>query len=349
MATLNTTANLTQITAPRVPLIDERTGLVSREWYRFFLSLYNLTGSGQNNTTLTDLQVGPPPAQQEDLTGLVVNIELLKTQPNQESALEQISELEKQIQGLATAMGCACNEVAAELQKQIDALNVLPLPNISASLTSGTSILYGNGSGGFNNVAIGSGISFSGGTLSATGTGGTVTNVAALTLGTTGTDLSSTVATSTTTPVITLNVPTASAANRGALNAADWATFNAKQAALSPAALSHVNDTNVTMTLGGTPLTALLQATSMTLGWTGQLSVARGGTGGTSSVYLATPFTSQTSILVTHNFGKYPVVNVIDSTGRIVIPFDVTHSSINAFTVNFYLSTTGNIIAVTGY
>jgi len=177
MATLNTTANLTQITAPRVPLIDERTGLVSREWYRFFLSLYNLTGSGQNNTSLTDLQVGPPPAQQEDLTGLVVNIESLKTQPSQESALEQISELEKQIQGLATAIGCACNEVAAELQKQIDALNILPLPNISASLTSGTSILYGNGSGGFSNVSIGSGVSFSGGTLSATGTGGTVTSV----------------------------------------------------------------------------------------------------------------------------------------------------------------------------
>jgi len=177
MATLNTTANMTQITAPRVPLIDERTGLVSREWYRFFLSLYNLTGSGQNNTTLTDLQVGPPPAQQENLTGLVINIESLKTQPNQESALEHISELEKQIQGLATAIGCPCNEVAAELQKQIDALNVVPLPNISASLTSGTSILYGNGSGGFSNVAIGSGISFSGGMLSATGTGGTVTSV----------------------------------------------------------------------------------------------------------------------------------------------------------------------------
>ena len=177
MATLNTTANLTQITAPRVPLIDERTGLVSREWYRFFLSLYDLTGGGQNNTTLTDLQLGPPPAQQEDLTGLVVNIESLQTQPNQESALEQISELEKQIQGLATAIGCSCNEVAAELQKQIDALNVTPLPNVSASLTSGTSILYGDGSGGFSNVVIGSGITFSGGTLSATGTGGTVTSV----------------------------------------------------------------------------------------------------------------------------------------------------------------------------
>jgi hypothetical protein len=58
---------------------------------------------------------------------------------------------------------------------------------------------------------------------------GTVTSVAALTLGTTGTDLSSTVANGTTTPVITLNVPTASAANRGALSAADWTTFNGKQ------------------------------------------------------------------------------------------------------------------------
>ena len=60
---------------------------------------------------------------------------------------------------------------------------------------------------------------------------GTVTSVAALTLGTTGTDLSSTVATGTTTPVITLQVPTASASNRGALSAADWTTFNGKQAA----------------------------------------------------------------------------------------------------------------------
>ena len=57
---------------------------------------------------------------------------------------------------------------------------------------------------------------------------GTVTNVAALTLGTSGTDITSTVATATTTPVITLNVPTASAANRGALSAADWTTFNNK-------------------------------------------------------------------------------------------------------------------------
>ena len=45
------------------------------------------------------------------------------------------------------------------------------------------------------------------------------------------------------------------------------------------AALTKTNDTNVTLTLGGSPTTALLAATSITAGWTGQLSVARGGTG----------------------------------------------------------------------
>ena len=57
----------------------------------------------------------------------------------------------------------------------------------------------------------------------------TVTSISALTLGTSGIDLSSTVANGTTMPVITLNVPTASGTNRGALSSADWTTFNGKQ------------------------------------------------------------------------------------------------------------------------
>ncbi len=47
----------------------------------------------------------------------------------------------------------------------------------------------------------------------------------------------------------------------------------------SGAALTGTNDTNVTLTLGGSPSTALLAAASLTLGWTGTLSVTRGGTG----------------------------------------------------------------------
>jgi hypothetical protein len=47
----------------------------------------------------------------------------------------------------------------------------------------------------------------------------------------------------------------------------------------TPAALTKTDDTNVTLTLGGTPSTALLQATSITAGWTGTLGISRGGTG----------------------------------------------------------------------
>ncbi len=46
-----------------------------------------------------------------------------------------------------------------------------------------------------------------------------------------------------------------------------------------PAALTRTDDANVTISLGGTPATALLQAVSLTMGWVGTLSVARGGFG----------------------------------------------------------------------
>lgn len=75
---------------------------------------------------------------------------------------------------------------------------------------------------------------------------GTVTSVAALTIGTTGSDVSSTVANGTTTPVITLNIPTASASNRGALSSTDWSTFNNKQAAITGGA-STITSSNLTI------------------------------------------------------------------------------------------------------
>jgi hypothetical protein len=44
---------------------------------------------------------------------------------------------------------------------------------------------------------------------------------------------------------------------------------------VTPAAMTKVDDTNVTLTLGGSPSTSLLQATSLTLGWTGTLADSR--------------------------------------------------------------------------
>jgi hypothetical protein len=48
-----TTPNITQITAPRVELLDPKTGLMSREWYRFFYNLYVITGGGNGITPVT--------------------------------------------------------------------------------------------------------------------------------------------------------------------------------------------------------------------------------------------------------------------------------------------------------
>lgn len=53
--------NITNLPSSRVEFIDPRTGLMSREWYRFFLNMFNLTGGGNNQTSLDDLQLAPPP------------------------------------------------------------------------------------------------------------------------------------------------------------------------------------------------------------------------------------------------------------------------------------------------
>lgn len=77
---------------------------------------------------------------------------------------------------------------------------------------------------------------------------------------------------------ITITKQYLSQTGSGAASAAPvWATIAG--ADITGTALTKTDDTNVTMTLGGTPNTALLRAASMTLGWTGTLSGTRGGTG----------------------------------------------------------------------
>jgi hypothetical protein len=39
-------SNITQIPAPRVPFIDERTDTISREWFRFLNNIYTICGDG---------------------------------------------------------------------------------------------------------------------------------------------------------------------------------------------------------------------------------------------------------------------------------------------------------------
>lgn len=57
------------ITPPRVAFIDPRSGTVSREWYLFFLSLFQ--SQGGSSISLDDVQKGPPPLTVDELTLLI--------------------------------------------------------------------------------------------------------------------------------------------------------------------------------------------------------------------------------------------------------------------------------------
>jgi hypothetical protein len=93
--------NLTTIPAPRTPLTDPTTGLLSREWYRFFLNLFNLTGAGSNAISLDELQIGPPFATVDEINNSTdVKIQGFATMPSQDGLLAQIAELQKQVNAL---------------------------------------------------------------------------------------------------------------------------------------------------------------------------------------------------------------------------------------------------------
>jgi len=66
--------NITNLPSSRVEFIDPRTGLMSREWYRFFLNLFTLTGGGNNQTSLDDLQLAPPFVPASGGTGTVTSV-----------------------------------------------------------------------------------------------------------------------------------------------------------------------------------------------------------------------------------------------------------------------------------
>lgn len=71
----------TNIPAPRCAFIDQRTGLMAREWYMFFLNIFSSLGSGQNTISIIDMQMAP---QAQGADSFVDNIEF-------ESRINQLS------------------------------------------------------------------------------------------------------------------------------------------------------------------------------------------------------------------------------------------------------------------
>ena len=109
--------DITQIMPPRVPLVDARTGMISREWYRFFFNQFEKVGSSV--ASLEDLQLGP---LESDSFGFEIakNITQFAIQPTQDGAIDQIAEMQKQIQAL-------------QLQPQIDVAAIFAAINTLSS------------------------------------------------------------------------------------------------------------------------------------------------------------------------------------------------------------------------
>ena len=152
---------------------------------------------------------------------------------------------------------------------------------------------------------------------------GTVTSVAALTLGTTGTDLSSTVANNTTTPVITLNVPDASATARGVVTTGTQTLAGAKTFSTAPI-LSSLTASQILATDASKNIQSLTTATYPSLT---ELSYVKG----------------VTSSLQTQINGKQATLtNPVTGTGtnNEIAYFNTTGSTIGSLTTGTYPSLT---------
>ena len=120
-------ANPTPITPPRVPLIDPRTGLIDRAWYLFFLSLNNAATAIIDDSGLTFSAESTIASLDASLRA--VNQELQTLPP----PIDLNDELIKQIQAAVLADCCsALVSQVAELQKQIEALQVQPIVDVGA-------------------------------------------------------------------------------------------------------------------------------------------------------------------------------------------------------------------------
>lgn len=114
--------NITNITPPRVPLSDPKTGLIAREWYLFLLSLFNQTGG--STTSLEEIQKNPP-AQEVDLSALLTQSQL--GSDNASPLVSDYAQLSNDIQGIASNPGTsALISQYAMLASEVEALSLGP-------------------------------------------------------------------------------------------------------------------------------------------------------------------------------------------------------------------------------
>jgi len=113
--------NPTQITPPRVAFIDDRTGAVSREWYRFFLSLRDASIYAQEE------------APEPNASSLLASYDAMLADLAQETreqplgpSVDDVAVLQTQIVDLELEPPCATLDEAASLQTQIVDIELEP-------------------------------------------------------------------------------------------------------------------------------------------------------------------------------------------------------------------------------
>jgi hypothetical protein len=118
--------NPTQLTPPRVALIDERSGAISREWYRFFLSLLTATQTNQD-----EVELAP------DATSLIASYDamlesLAQTTESAPDCCSATADVDAKVNSLAQATGvtppAATESDIAVIQSQLQALALSPPP-----------------------------------------------------------------------------------------------------------------------------------------------------------------------------------------------------------------------------
>jgi hypothetical protein len=175
-----------------------------------------------------------------------------------------------------------------------------------APATSGTSILYGDGSGGFSSVTVGTGLSFSSGTLSASAQGITsVTGTAPVTATTVG-------------QAVTISMAAATASNNGYMTS----TFASKLDGIAAGATANTGTvTSVTFSGGTTGLSVTggspsgTISTSGTFTLTGTLAIANGGTGATAATGTGNVVLANSPSLVTPDLGVPSAITLTNATG----------------------------------
>ena len=116
-------ATPTPITPPRVPLIDPRTGLIDRAWYLFFLSLFN--AAGNTGDDINPNVVSLTASYDEVLRSINQELQTLPpvvTLPTPDVLTDCCSALEAEI---------------AEMQKQIEALELQPVASVTITSSGG--------------------------------------------------------------------------------------------------------------------------------------------------------------------------------------------------------------------